>query len=61
MNEYNIKRSALIYALVFEVEAMKIENLRREKEGYLPIYNELVFWDRAEDMRELAYKHDEQL
>ena len=61
MNAYDIKRLALIQALVFEVEAMKTENKRRSTQDRADAYDEAALWDKAEEMRELAYKHNDQL
>lgn len=57
MNEYDIKRLALILAIQAEIEAMKTHNATE----YFEKYSELEFWDRAEQLRDLAYKHNEQL
>ena len=61
MNQYDVKRLALVLAVQAELEALKIENLRRETGGMSEAYGEIEFWNRAEDLRELASKHDEQL
>jgi len=40
---------------------MKIENLCRELAGHSPSYNESIFNIKAEELRELAYKHSDTL
>ena len=61
MNEYDIKRLALILAVQAEIEGMKVENLQREQNNYTPVYSDNHFQNKAEELRELAYKHNEQL
>lgn len=51
MNSYDVKRLALVLALQAEIEGMKADGR----------YIEQNFLDKAEELRELAYKHDEQL
>lgn len=57
MNEYDIKRLALTLAIQAEIEAMKAHNAT----DYVEKYSEREFWDRAEQLREIACKHNEQL
>jgi len=61
MNEYDVKRLALILAVQAEIEGMKVANLERENNECAPAYDERCFVDAASELRELAYKHDEQL
>lgn len=58
---YNTKRLALILAVQAEIEGMKSENLLREQKNESPAYGETQFHDMAEQLRSLAYAHNEQL
>lgn len=58
---YNVKRLALVLAMQAEIEGMKAENLLREQNNESPAYGYNHFWEKAEDLRMLAYKHNEQL
>lgn len=62
MNEYDLKRLALILAVQAEIEGMKAAN-DRQKTFHLaePLYSEHHFSGKAEELRVLAYKHDHQL
>ena len=57
MTDYTVKRLALVLAIQAEIEGMKAENTQREQMQYLMA----DFRNKAEELRELAYKHDEQL
>ena len=48
MNEYDIKRLALVLAIQAEIEGMKAEGT----------YSWGSFHQKAEELRELAYKHN---
>jgi len=61
MSEYDIKRLALIFAVQAEIEGMKAANVEREAQGYALAYGEKAFAEAAEELKVLAYKHDEQL
>lgn len=61
MNEYDIKRLALVLAVQAEIEGMKAENVICELEKRKPKYGSFAFNNIAEEIRELAYKHNEQL
>jgi len=62
MNDfYNVKRLALILAVQAEIEGMKAENLQRQILGESVAWRECDFCDKANDLRNLAYAHDEQL
>lgn len=61
MNEYDVKRLALVLAIQAEIEAMKVENIIRERQGYSPAYDEPAFIEMAEKLRHVAYCHNEQL
>jgi len=61
MTEYDVKRLALVLAIQAEIEGMKTENKHREISGHAISYPETSFFIKAEQLRELAYKHDYQL
>lgn len=58
---YNVKRLALILALQAEIEGMKAENMQREQLNHSMAYNDNDFQAKAEELRSLAYAHNEQL
>ena len=57
MDNYDIKRLALILAVQAEIEAMKAHNATDN----FAKYSEIEFWNRAKKLEEIAYKHNEQL
>lgn len=57
MNEFDIRRLALILSVQAEIEAMKAHNATDKEEKY----PESDFWDRAEQLKNLAVSHNEQL
>ena len=61
MNEYDVKRLALVFAVQAEIEAMKAKNFEREDAGMSHAYDEMEFWNRSEELREIASKHNDQL
>lgn len=61
MNNYDIKRLALILAVQAEIEGMKAENKKKEILGHQIAYNEDSFLIKADNLKELANKHDYQL
>jgi len=61
MNEYDIRRLAIILALQAEIEAMKAENKIREMDGHSLSYNENHFREISVKFHNLAYSHNEQL
>lgn len=61
MNEYDVKRLALVLAIQAEIEAMKTLNLERQMGNWSLAYTEADFQQKAEELKELAYKHNEQL
>ena len=58
---YNVRRLALVLAIQAEIEGMKAENLMREQLNHSPAYNDQHFKDKAEELRSMAYAHNEQL
>ncbi len=61
MNEYDVKRFALVLALQAEIEGMKAENTQRELWLHELTYTEDNFKEMAEKIRNLAYCHNEEL
>ena len=61
MNEYDVKRLALVLAVQAEIEGMKAENQYRKVYDHEPTYNNDDFRTKALELNELAHKHNEQL
>jgi hypothetical protein len=61
MDYYDIKRLALILAIQAEIEGMKAFNKEREINGASLGYTEADFGSMADQFRDLANKHNEQL
>lgn len=61
MNEYDIKRLALILAVQAEIEGGKAENKVSEIHGETPCYREEHFNQKAEELRNIANCRNEQL
>ena len=61
MTDYTVKRLALVLAVQAEIEGMKSENASREQMINSMAYSDADFRDKAEELRTIAYKCDEQL
>lgn len=65
MNEYDMKRLALILSIQSEIEGAKLDNKIRENSGTgLTVgfnYESQWFFQKAMELQDLAYKHNEQL
>lgn len=61
MNEYDVKRLALVLSVQAEIEGMKSENTQRAGDGYSMAYSDMDFSIKAEELRVLASKHNDQL
>jgi hypothetical protein len=61
MDTYDVRRLALIFAVQAEIEAMKAENQQRKYLDHAIAYTESDFENKAEQLRNLAYAHNEQL
>jgi hypothetical protein len=61
MDAYDVKRLALILAEQAEIEAMKADNMIRQAKLECPYWDGIHFIYRAEQLREIANKHNEQL
>ena len=58
MNQYDVKRLALVLALQAEIEGMKADNSQQASDQ---MYTIVDFYRKAEELRTLAYCHNEQL
>jgi hypothetical protein len=61
MNNYDVKRLALVLSIQAEIEGMKAENIQREAQRLAQAYGDEQFQYMAEELRNMAAKHDEQL
>ena len=60
-NHYSVIRLALVLAIQAEIEGMKAFNSERLSNDMAIGYNYDHFQQKAEELRNLAYAHDEQL
>lgn len=60
-NGYNLKRLALILAVQAEIEGMKAQNAANVQYDKSLPYQDDQFKEKAEQLRQLAYAHNEQL
>ena len=58
---YNVRRLALVLAIQADIEGMKAENMQRQHLEQSMAYNDVDFHVKAEELRSLAYAHNEQL
>lgn len=61
MESADVRRLALVLALQAEIEGMKAENIIRESRGEALAYPGSMFTEAADELRNLAASHDEQL
>jgi len=61
MNNYDVRRLALVLAIQAEIEGMKAENKYREINCHDLTYGDGDFEVKATELRNLVYSHDEQL
>ena len=61
MTDQGVKRLALILAINAEIEGMKAENAQREQLGNSVAYGDYSFQIKADELREIANKTEEQL
>jgi hypothetical protein len=57
----NAKRLALALSVQAEIEGMKVENTERENHGFAAAHNIDSFYEKAEELRVIASKHEDQL
>lgn len=60
MNEYDVKRLAIVLSIQAEIEGMKSDNKQREMDGHSLSYNDSDFCNKAEELRNTSAKHDHQ-
>lgn len=61
MNEYDVRRYAQICAINAEIQGMIASNKMRELRGMSLAYGDRQFGDKAEQLRNLAASHNDQL
>lgn len=61
MTNQGVKRLALILAINAETEGMKAENANRVQENWSIAFTDSDFKMKADELREIANKPDEQL
>lgn len=61
MEAADVKRLALVLAVQAEIEGMKALNEHRSRCGDAVAYSEQAFLIKADELRNLAYKHDDTL
>jgi len=61
MEEYTVKRLALVLSVQAEIEGMKSENALRALNDESPAYGEKQFNECSARLTNLAYVHGEQL
>lgn len=61
MNNYDVKRLALILSVQAEIEGMKAENKTRELLGHDLTYSDEDFKNKSAELKNIAYAADEQL
>ena len=60
MNHYDVRRLALVLAVQAEIDGMKAHNQVLDR-GHPARYGQAEFDSKAEELRNLAASHDEQL
>jgi hypothetical protein len=60
MTNYDIKRMALVLAIQAEVEGMLVAN-KKASTCSTEYFGKDAFFEKAEELRNVAFKHDEQL
>lgn len=61
MNEYDVKRLGLIFAIQADIEGMKAENIQCVDREDPLIYEEVDFGTKAEELRLVSHCHNDQL
>lgn len=59
MDNYDLKRLALIEAIKAEIEGMKIQNFIDKENGWTISFHLDAFEKKAQELRDLAYKHND--
>ncbi len=61
MEHYDVRRLALVLAVEAEIQGMIYENKVREQQNLAVPYRMEEFQAKADELRNIAYCHDEQL
>ena len=61
MDNYDVTKIGLLFAIQSEVEGMKVANSERDLPSEEAVYTEADFQAKAEELRNIAYCHNEQL
>jgi len=61
MDSYDVKRLALVLAIEAEIQGMIALNKYRSARGETIAYDDVNFFLQAEELRDLAAKHNDQL
>lgn len=61
MESEDVKRFGLILAVQAEIEGMKVANGERDLQAEAPAYDDGAFQDKAQELRNIVYYHNEQL
>ena len=61
MDSYDVRRLALVLAVQAEIEGMRVENIMSKYYTRTIVYDEKKFKEKAEQLRNLAASHNEQL
>lgn len=61
MNQYDVKRLALVLAVLAEIEGYKSANEDRRQMNHSMAHPSSDFEEKAMELRNLAYAHDDQL
>lgn len=61
MTAYDVKRFTLALAIQAEIEGMKVDNAGRDLPAEAAAYDSSHFFEKAQELEELAAKHDHEL
>ena len=61
MESADVKRFGLILAIQAEIDGMKVANAERDLPSEAATYNDEDFQEKAEELRNIAQCHNEQL
>jgi len=61
MDQYDVKRLGLIFAVQAEIEGMKAENIERESNGLSLAYTMEEFTSKSDELYNLVHTHNENL
>ncbi len=61
MNEHDVRRLALVFAIQAQIEGMKAANKERLSLGGSIAYRNADFCNKADELENLAHAHNDQL